>query len=177
MKSRPFQYLQGVLLLLALVALLGALTWNGIAPILELRAQIAETGSRIDAFQRAERAAPIEKLDTSMVVAAGVAPETRELAIQRMLVDQGAAIGLQMSQMSALPRKDLEQGVVRLSFQIEATGDLQHWTMFMRAIAEQRPAVFVDQMNLRASPGPRADLNLGMSTTLSTYVLRPPANS
>lgn len=178
MKSRVLLHrLEGALLLVALATLVALFAWNGVTPILDLRVQIAETRARIDAFQRAERTAPLEKLDTSMVVANGVAPEARELAIQRMLVDQGAAIGLQTSQMSALPRRDLERGLVRLSFQLEATGDLQHWTMFMRAIAEQRPAVFVDELNLRAGPGPRADRSLGMSTTLSTYVLKPPAKS
>jgi hypothetical protein len=107
-----------------------------------------------------------------MVITTGQAVEARSLAVQRAMVDNTSAVGLQMRQLSPAQPRDLERSLVRLSYDMEMAGDLEHWTSFLRLLADMRPALFVDKVVLRSGPGTRGDLNLSMQMTVSVYVLK-----
>jgi hypothetical protein len=171
----PIQRLQGFGLLLSTAGLAALLGWSFISPVLDLRQAIADAQQRIDRFEAsAKLASAAPDIDTSMVIAVDTTAEAHSLIVQRSLVDDARTTGLQMNQLSATPPRQMERGLVRLSYDLDVAGDLEHWTTFLKMLSERRPALFLDKVVLRSGPGPRADANLAMQISVSAYLLGQP---
>ena len=172
MNSLAMLRLQGLGLLVLAVSLLFLSGWSLITPVLDLRLAVADAEGRIARFETAARSASVSAgIDTSTVIAAQSTIEAYSLVVQRALVDDARVTGLQMNQLSAAPPRQMERGLVRLSYDLDVTGDLQHWTTFLNMLGDRRPALFLDKVALKSGPGTRADANLSMQIAVSSYLL------
>jgi hypothetical protein len=170
--SRHIDRLQGAGILFAGLAIVALAAVSAIGPVLETQRSIADSKERIRRFEIAARAAlRIQDVDTSMVVSTGSTPEERSLAVQRALVDHTRLAGLQMRQLSVAKPRQLDRGLARLTYNIDAAGDIEHLITFLKQVGEMRPAVFVDKVSLKTGPAPRADLNLSIQMEVSVYTL------
>lgn len=175
MNPLAIQRLQGLGLLVVAAGLVLLLGWSLSTPVLDLRQTIADTEARIERFETAARSAgAAADIDTSMVIATETTAEAHSLAVQRTLVDDARTTGLQLNQLSAAPPRQMERGLIRLSYDLDVAGDLEHWTTFLNLLGDRRPALFLDKVALRSGPGVRADANLSMQMTVSAYLLAQP---
>jgi len=166
------QRIQGLVALAGLIALSCFLAWMALDPMLETRQAIVDAKARIERFKSSvDATGVVQDIETSMVISTGVTAEAKSLSVQRLLVDGVRGAGLSMRQLSASPPESMERGLRRLSYKLDAGGDLENWTTFLKQLGEARPAVFVDRVALRSGPGVRADLNLSIELDVSAYIL------
>lgn len=169
--SLAVQRVQGLAVLAGAAVMVSLLAWSALAPIIERRQLIADAVDRIETFKLSLRSVEVKNIDTSMVVSAGETVEARSLAVQRMLVDDTTAAGLQMRQLSTVTPREIKPGLVQLSFEVDAAGDLGHVTAFLKLLSDRRPALFIDKLAVKSGVGGRPDLNLSIQMTVSAYVL------
>jgi hypothetical protein len=167
---RRIRRIQGLALLACFAAAITVVGWSLLSPLNDLHASTSEVRNRIAHFTATSGKVVGRQIDTSTVIAAKVSPEAHGITVQRSLVDDIQASGLQMRQMSAAPAKSMDRGLVRLSYTLDVTGDLDQWTTFIRLLSEKRPVVFVDRMSIKSGQAQRADLNLAIQLDLSAYV-------
>jgi hypothetical protein len=171
--TRTIQRFQGLGTLAGAVATAGLLLWSALTPVLDLRQSITDVTNRIERFKRSAHSSETRNIDTSMVISTGETTANRSLAIQRALVDDTAAAGLRIRQLSAATPREVKPGLVQLSYEIDASGDLGHLTAISKLLADRRPALFIDKLVVKSGPGPRPDLDLSVEMVVSAYVLPP----
>lgn len=163
--------MQGSLLLVVLIAGIALVGYLIATPLLQRENEFADANERtrrfISSSARAETSPPV---DTSMAIYSDQPPATKTLDLQRKLVEEAKASGLQLRQMSSDNPREMDLGLVRLTYDLDLHGDLGHWTDFMQRLAQFSPAVFVDDVIIRADEGMRPDLRLNIRTHVSAYV-------
>lgn len=171
MRQQLIKRLQGIALLATICVAAGGALVAAYLPIMEAREGIADARDRIERFQASlSRDRLAKTVDVSDVIHPD-GPTAASLVVQRILVDICQASGLAQKELRTHPERKLDRGIVQQPFGLVVTGDLDHWTLFMKELSTRRPAVFVDGVTFLIGSAHRGDIAMTIEMQLSSYAM------
>lgn len=163
--------LEGLAVLVGLIAIIAVLIGMATAPLRAVNAEIAAVESRMAGFEASVRNAAVPAPVNLAPILADADAEAHSAVIQRWITRDADAAGLRVERLSPAALNSREAGVTAISFSLDARGDLEAWTGFLTKLAARRPALFLERMQVTASGVRRRDDRLAITVSLTGYAL------